>query len=267
MAKRNTTPPVGNPSGGADGGLSKSERRAQRAAQASAELAARRRREQIRRVGIIGAIVVALAVVFTVLVWTGTKQKGNDSATGVPPIGTSSYGLTIGDPKAPHTLVIYEDFICPYCGQFEAASHDGIAAAANAGKVYVEYRPFHLLPENYSAQALNAFAAVKDIAGNDAAKKLHDYFYAHQPSEEGPYPSVDDIVNDANQFVPAADQQKVDDAIRNNSYQSFVDGATTEAEQTAGVQGTPTIYLDGNHFLQGTSYSDVGKNLVAALNK
>lgn len=264
MAKRNSTPPTGGSVDRLGGAPSKSERRAQRAAQASAELAARRRREQIRRVAIVGAIVVALAVVFTVLVWTNNGGDSSDTA-GAPPAGQSSYGLDIGDPNAPHTVVIYEDFLCPYCDMFETASHDGLAAAAAAGKVYLEYRPFHFLPEDYSAQALNAFAAVKDIAGVDAAKKFHDYLYANQPSEQGPFPSLDDLAKSANQFVPAAKQQQVDDAIKNNSYQSYVDGATKQAEQQAHVTGTPTILLDGNGFLKGNSWPDIANNLIAAV--
>jgi protein-disulfide isomerase len=264
MAKRNPTPAGTGASAGSNDGPSKSERRAQRAAEASAALAARRRREQIRRVGIIGAIVVALAVVFTVLVWSNVG-KGGSSASGAPPAGQSSYGMTIGNPSAPHQVVIYEDFLCPYCGMFEASSHTGLAAAAAAGKVYVDYRPFHFLPEDYSAQALNAFAAVKSIAGTDAAKKFHDYLYAHQPSEQGPFPSLTDLSNSANQFVPQAKQQQVDQAIQNNSYASFVTGATNEATTKANVQGTPTILLDGNKFLEGNSWPDVAQKLIAAV--
>jgi len=264
MAKRNPTPPAGGEPDRLGDAPSKAERRAQRAAEASAELAARRRREQVRRVAIVGAIVVALAAVFTVLIWT---NNGNSTSTssGAPPAGQSSYGMTIGNPNAPHTVVIYEDFLCPYCGMFEASSHTGLAAAAAAGKVFLEYRPFHFLPEDYSAQALNAFAAVKDIAGTDAAKKFHDYLYAHQPSEQGPFPSLDDLAKSANQFVPSDKQQQVDQAIQNNSYQSFVDGATNEAKTKANVSGTPTILLDGNPFLKGSSWPDVAKNLVAAV--
>ena len=158
MAKRNPTPAGTGPAAGSNDGRSKAERRHERAAEASAALAARRRREQIRRVAIIGVIVVAVAAVFTVLVWAG-NNKSSSSASGAPPAGQSSYGMAIGNPNAPHQVVIYEDFLCPYCGMFEASSHDGLAAAAAAGKVYVDYRPFHFLQPTYSAQALNAFAA------------------------------------------------------------------------------------------------------------
>jgi protein-disulfide isomerase len=286
MAKK--TPNLGGVPGGQQTSdrltkTAKQEQRAQRSAEAAQELARRKKNQVWRQVAIYGGIVVVLAAIFTWVI-IANSNSGSDSVseTGVPPItpaagssvpvgsdGTYKYGLAVGKPTAPHKVIIYEDFICPFCGEFETASHTGLAAAAAAGKVYIDYRPFHFLPEDYSAQALNAFFAVKDIAGNDVAKQFHDYLYAHQPNEEGPYPSLDEIANDANQFVPQADQSKVDDAIKNNSYSSWVDAATASGTSTSGadVQATPTVLLDGKQFQQGSTATDLGNLLVAAVNK
>jgi protein-disulfide isomerase len=267
-------------------GQSKAAQRAARAAQANAEMAARKRKAQMRRAGLYSVGLVALVALVVVLVFVG-KDKSNDTATdpssggsdgtsstgGLPAIGQTKYGLTVGDPSAPHQVIVYEDFICPYCGAFEAASHDDLAKAAAAGKVYIDYRPFHLLPEDYSSQAASAFFAVKDLAGDTVAKQFHDVLYAKQPSEQGPYPSIDDIVTEANTVVPAADQAKVDDAIRNGTYDSWVPEATDQAEKDAGVNGTPTVYFDGKVYndVSGTATGTFGgmqnmaTNLVKAV--
>jgi protein-disulfide isomerase len=254
-------------------GQSKAAQRAARAAQANAEMAARKRKAQVRRAAMYSVALVVLVALVVVLVFVG-KNKGNgNTAGGLPAIGSTKYGLTVGNADAPHKVIVYEDFICPYCGAFESSSHTGLAQAAAAGKVYIDYRPFHLLPEDYSSQAASAFFAVKDIAGADVAKSFHDYLYAHQPSETGPYPSIDDIVSDANTVVPAADQAKVDDAIRKGTYDSWVDGATDQAINDAKVSGTPTVYLDGAIYSdsQGSATGEtgasanLGTNLVKAV--
>ena len=43
--------------------------------------------------------------------------------------------------------MIYEDFLCPFCGALEAATHDDLAALAADGQVRVTYRPFVLLSQ------------------------------------------------------------------------------------------------------------------------
>ena len=50
-------------------------------------------------------------------------------------------------PTAPVKVVVYEDFLCPFCRQLETSTRDFLHQDAAKGKVQVEYRPFQLLPE------------------------------------------------------------------------------------------------------------------------
>lgn len=241
--------------------------RAQRAAEANAVLERQRRREVLRQV-LIGVVTVAvIAAIFTVLVLRGNGSTSGQSVNAgqLPAAGSSPYGVTIGKRSAPHTVIIYEDFICPYCGEVEAASHEGLASAAAAGKAYVEYRPFNLLQTAWSAQSLNAFAAIKTISGPTVAKQFHDLVYAHQPEEPGPSDARDQLVSLADQVVPASQQDQVDAAIRDEASQkAWTDGATAEATR-AGITSTPTVLLDGKLFEKGSTATELGQQLVEAV--
>jgi protein-disulfide isomerase len=176
--------------------------------------------------------------------------------------GTSDYGVTVGDAGAPHQVVIYEDFLCPFCGQLEKASHERLQELAEAGKVQVDYRPFHLLQPDYSAEAANAFKVVLDAAGPKVALAFHTELYADQPDESGPYPDSDWLVQKA--VDAGAEESAVRPGIEDMSQQDWVDAATKAAEDT-GLQGTPTVLLDGKVFTEGRTMDEVADKLVAAV--
>ena len=60
------------------------------------------------------------------------------------------------------------------------------AAAADKGTVQVEYRPFHLLQDDYSTRALSAWAAVLEQGTPKQALSFHDLLYDNQPYEAAP---------------------------------------------------------------------------------
>lgn len=239
----------------------KSEKARERAERAAATLAAQKKREQRRRMLSIVGVVVAIAVIIVVAVLVGRNNSSDDTV--VAP-DSSQYALTLGSDDAPHTVVVFEDFLCPYCQQFETASRDGLQQLADAGKVRVQYRPFHFLQPDYSAQALNAFAVVKDAyPTGDVAKKFHDLLYENQPSEEGPFPDMSKLVDLAVQA--GADRAKVEDGIKQtDSMQSWTDGANSVAEK-ANVQSTPTVLLDGRNFQEGNTVPELAANLLKQL--
>jgi protein-disulfide isomerase len=160
--------------------------------------------------------------------------------------------------------VIYEDFLCPYCGELEATTHDDLARLAAAGKVRVEYRPFELLSTlgDYSARSAGAFSVVLDTSGPAVAKKFHDLLYANQPDEKGPFPDDAALVGLAVQA--GAKESAVKTAIEGDDGSTWVDKAT-QAALEAGVRSTPTVLLDGKVYLDGRTIQEVGQNLVKAV--
>jgi protein-disulfide isomerase len=145
------------------------------------------------------------------------------------------------NPDAPK-VVVYEDFLCPYCREFESSSRASLRDAAEHGKAVVEYRPFHLLQDDYSTEALTAWSAVLDKGTPQQALKFHDLLYENQPYESDTHkPSISDLVDLAKKA--GVKDTAVLDAMR-QSDTAFVQAADTSATN-AGVQGTPTVLYDG----------------------
>ena len=139
-------------------------------------------------------------------------------------------------------MVVYEDFLCPYCREFESASRATLRAAAARGDAIVEYRPFHLLQDDYSTLALTAWAAVLEHGTPQQALKLHDLLYENQPYEDdADKPGIKDLVALAKK-AGVTDPEVLKEMAKPD--ESFVDAATTAATE-AGVQGTPTVLIDG----------------------
>lgn len=221
----------------------RAEARAAQRAERLAELerrakAARRRRHRMVG-GVVGALVVVVAIVLVLV------SRSNDIEASAA--GESDYGVTIGPADAPHEIVVYEDFLCPGCGQLEAATHDQLTALAEDGEVQVDYRPFVLLDRlgTYSARATSAFGVVLDTSGPEVAKRFHDLLYSDQPAEDAdPYPDAQWLVDKA--VEAGADEAAVTPGIEAGE-NDFAREATREAE-AAGVDSTPTVLLDGEVF-------------------
>ncbi len=234
--------------------------RAERAAAFMAERESQaRRRQRLTVVGIVAGLVLVVVAGFAI---NRLRDTSDDVGTAVDTAGV--YGVTIGSDDAPHEVVVYEDFLCPFCGELEKATRERLAALADAGKVTVTYRPFVLLSQigDYSERTAAAFGVVLDTSGPEVAKEFHDLLFENQPSEEGPFPEDDELVDLAVQA--GADEAEVGDAIRDLDGKDFADGATAAADD-AGVRSTPTILLDGEVFTDGRTMDELAENLIAAV--
>ncbi len=161
--------------------------RAERAAAALKEKQRReRRRQMLTAIGVVVAIALIVGAGFLI---NSMRDDTKETAAKIPPPG-SQYGLTIGSADAPHQVVVYEDFLCPFCGEFEKASHEQLAQLADDGKVQVEYRPFVLLNEvgPYSARATLIWSLVL-AAGRRRRRQEVPRPAVREPAERaGPVP-------------------------------------------------------------------------------
>jgi protein-disulfide isomerase len=235
--------------------------RSERAAAALREKQRRERRRQILTVsGVVLAIVLIVAGGFVI---NSLRDDTKEVAAGVPAPG-SPHGLTIGSESADHTLVIYEDFLCPFCRELEQQTREPLVQLAEQGRVQVEYRPFVLLSRigPYSERATVVWTVVRQLYGDDVAKEFHDLLFEHQPSEAGPFPSYEDLYELAAQAGADADELRT--AVENGEGTDEVASATQSAEDL-GVDSTPTIVLDGEPFTNGRTMDELAQNLLQAL--
>ena len=244
--------------------MTNKEKQRLRAERAAAALREKQRRERRRQILTVVGVVLAIAlIVGGGFLINSMRDDTKETAKAVPPPG-SAYGLTIGSSSADHTLVIYEDFLCPFCGEFERQTHEQLATLADDGKVQVEYRPVVFLSRlgPYSARATLMFTLVQQQDGDEVAKKFHDLLFENQPSEEGPFPSREDLYALAAQAGADADQLK--SRLDNNEGADQV-AAATNAAQDLNIKSTPTLVLDGEPFTNGRSIDDLAANLLEAV--
>jgi protein-disulfide isomerase len=243
--------------------MSKKERETNRAARAAAIQQAQARRERNRRLLISGIIVAVLAAVVATGVLL-TSGNSSDSGGGADvPAAAEGQALVLGEETDAPKVVVWEDFLCPYCREFEEASRDLLHEKAASGDVQVEYRPFQLLQDDYSQRSLSAWAAVLEGGTPAQALDFHDLLFENQP-----YEAADDKP-DTDELVDLAREAGVeDDAVLEAAAQEqteFVEAAN-QAARDAGITGTPTVTVDGEK-LEGDSIADMVDNLEAMLEK
>lgn len=207
----------------------------------------------------VGVLLLALlaAIVVTVVRSMGTSDETPGAPTGavIAPEGLTQTGsIRVGRPQAPVTVALYFDYLCPACGAFESANGAELTRLLEAGTIQVELRPMAFLDRLsdgtvYSTRAANALATVADAAPG-RVWSFHGALYAEQPAEGGPGLTDETISGLATGAgVPAA----VAARFAEGRYEPWV-AATTARAFDAGVEGTPTILVDGHRF-EGDPYT------------
>jgi protein-disulfide isomerase len=229
-----------------------------------AQLAAERRRRLI--VISLSVVAVLVAVVVTAIVVQTSRSEPATPAAGVPG-STAHYGVLVGQPSAPVHVVIYEDFQCPFCREFEATSAGLLKQYVAEKKISVEYRPIAFLDQHstsqYSTRSLNAAACVTAAGGSDAFLKFHDLLYAHQPAEGTAGLPDSQLLSYAKQVGVSG--RKVQSCIDGEQYRGWTVGATN-ASSKAGINGTPTIFVNGSPFTDITSRDALAQAIRSAAN-
>jgi protein-disulfide isomerase len=220
------------------------QRAAERAAAIRREQETKERRRRTLVVSLAVLAVLAVVVVIAVAVQSGRDTTGQASTP--PDQVVDKYALPYGEADAPVQVTVYEDFMCPFCGDFEAASRAALQKDVDAGKVQLRYHVLNFLDDrstsDYSTRAANAYAAVLDAAGPQAAKEFHDLLFENQPEEGSAGLSDRQLLDYAVQA--GAPRATVSRAIEARTFEQWVDNGTEQASKD-GVNATPTVQVDG----------------------
>ena len=150
----------------------------------------------------------------------------------------------------PVKVVLYIDFICPVCKNFEAQYNEQLTSLRNEGKITVEYRALGFLDSrsttNYSSRAANAAACVVNESPEKYAEFV-DALFANQPAEGGAGLSDDRLKSMASDMGV-----DINSCVDEKTYRPFVKFTTKEAS-AIGVTGTPTVFVDGKQWGKGDS--------------
>jgi protein-disulfide isomerase len=215
-----------------------------------------RRREQLLRFGIIGAVLIAVAIIGVAIAANRSSEPVDPDAQppGVTePGGGVSFTDTIAD--AP-TLEVWFDFSCPHCRDFEAANGPFLSEVANAGDANVIYRPVTFVGQLASVKAANAWAcSLEDGLGEEYMDAIY---------------SVQGNFTDA-QLLNAADSVGLNSdtfeaCVEGGTYEGWVDASHSLGVNDFGVNSTPTIFVvngDERTLVDSSQWTQAG--LQAAL--
>lgn len=232
------------------------------------ERRAKMQREQQRRrlmlIGLIalGASLVVLAVVLPQLLPAGAI------ITVTPAALPNADGLSLGDPNAPATIDVFEDFQCSACVRFtqntEPLVIQNLVATGKARYVFHNY-PF--LDGNgagsngESDQAANASMCANE---QDTFWDMHSILYANWNGENSG--AFNDRQLQAMAESIGLDMEAFNNCLDANTYESDIQ-ADFELGQQMGVSGTPTVFVNSVRVggpRQVPSYQEIEQAVNAA---
>jgi protein-disulfide isomerase len=230
---------------------SNATRRAENLAAAERAAAVRREheaKERRRRTLVVTAVVIAVLALLLAVGYAVQSSRDTTGQATTPPEGVAEkYAVPRGEDGAPVTVTVFEDFMCPFCGDFEAASEPVLARYVDSGDVQVHYRVISFLDRassgaEYSTRAMSAIGVVLDTSGREVAGRFHDLLFENQPEEGTDGLSDDELIDLA--VETGATRDRVAGPIEQRKFEQWVRNATDAANQ-AGVSSTPTVMVDG----------------------
>ena len=152
----------------------------------------------------------------------------------------------LGDPNAPITLVVYADYNCPHCHEFDPRIIEVANAFADVRLVYKFYpldgtcnRSMPRTSRSSScAAAAAAYAAYQEGKFWEYNETLFANFQRYGPNR---------LVDYARQ-VGLSDPEVVRTALDDRTVRAKIEADIAEADR-AGVQATPTLFINGRQFL------------------
>lgn len=221
--------------------------------------------------GTVVAVIAIIAVVAgTILANRSTQDAAKEGGSALPK-GVSAMGagllteLNTAPADAP-VLDIYEDFQCPYCGQFEASFGPALKALQAAGTVQVRYHVLTFLDGNLgndsSTRAANAAMCAADD-GKFAA--YHEAVFANLPAEEGTGYTDDQLkafAGEAGITGPALTAWET--CVADKAHNQYVVSVQDQSDDDK-VRGTPTLRVDGTELdLQTLTPDNLEAQILAA---
>ena len=207
------------------------------------------------------AIIVAGIVIAGAIFLKGSKPSlptnvpvnGNGAAvTTLAPVGAGD--KTLGNPKAKVTLVMYEDFQCPFCGAVSGFNPSLIQSLKQRdptwtpfmpeiinnyvknGDVLFVYRDFTFL----GPESVRAAEAARCAGDQSKFWEYHDYLYSHQNGENQGNFSDPNLKSFAKNL--GLDTTAFDQCLDGSKYAQAVADSKDEGTK-AGVTGTPKGFI------------------------
>jgi len=181
-----------------------------------------------------------LAVVLVISIFANFGNTSNGTANAVKPTGTSRVEVSVdddtikGNPNAPVTIVEFSDFQCSFCARFyEQTLLQLRQQYIDTGKVKFVYRDFPLGNHEYAQKAAEATECADD---QGKFWEMHDLLF------ETGLLAPSDLKQHA--VTLGLDTTEFNECLDSGKYTGEVQKDLKDG-QAAGVQGTPSFFING----------------------
>lgn len=243
-----------------------------------------RKRERRNRALIVTGVTVAVALIAVLIIGIvvqNTKPAGpgpaNMASDGIVLtagedggiVAVETPALAAGEAPTPTVpdesgevanIVMYVDYLCPFCGQFEATNSESMRTMVESGAATLEVHPIAILTNKsagtqYSLRAANAAACVAD-SSPDSFFDYNAILFENQP-EEGSTGLTNDELKALADEVGVSDGSAIDTCIDDVQFRSWVQDATNRAltepvpntdPELPSITGTPTVLVNGQQY-------------------
>ncbi|MBP7741268.1 MAG: thioredoxin domain-containing protein [Candidatus Pacebacteria bacterium] len=216
---------------------------------------------------IVGAGIIALAFMFGQ--GGGAKPGAQQPAIAVDVKDVKTDGVPfIGSPTAPATLVVWFDYQCPFCKQFEQTiTPQLIENYVKTGKLKIVFKDFQFLGEDSVTASLFAHAVWES-----SPESYHEWLTAVMDAQDdegdqgfGDLASIEKVTKEK---VPAIDTEKVKALMVSKKAEYTKSMNDSRAEGSSfGINGTPSVIV-GTKLLSGAvPYATIAAAIDESLKK
>ncbi|AEV76341.1 protein-disulfide isomerase [Mycolicibacterium rhodesiae NBB3] len=213
-----------------------------------------RKRNLAIQIGLTAIVVIfAVALVAYIVLSADEKPTAGEAESIRVTSGQLIKKEGTDEPKA--VLSLYEDFLCPACGNFEKQFGNTINKLIDSGAVAADYYMVSILDrqgDGYSTRAANAAYCVAGDS-TEAFRRFHAALYAQQPEEGvGPFPDAARLTEVARQAGAGGEVPK---CIQEETNADMVSGLAAATN----VNSTPTIRINGEDYRPTTPDALIAK--------
>lgn len=186
---------------------------------------------------IIGIVIAAVAVAAIAIVVSSSGLNPNAAAVNystIPQNRTPDGAFILGDPNAPVTMIVFEDFLCPHCQDYQIVVKNFIREQVATGRARFEYRFFPAIDATFSYLMANATECSENL-------RPGSFWDAHDAMFQ---------INSRSRFSNTtlrtfAEQMDLDYSALLTCTQKDAGQIETDTAygESLGVRGTPTVFI------------------------
>ncbi len=186
------------------------------------------------------AVAIVVAALLVVLSQLGGAGGGSGEDVGEFYSGIPQDGTTLGKGGAPVTVYLYEDFQCPFCGQFSREMFPDLVDD------YVRDGEVKLVSETMAFLGPDSVTAARAALAAGEQNRYWPYYtllYEDQGQENSGY-VTDDFLRGLAEETPRLDVSEWEDQRAGDTFVKELEAVQSRA-QASGINSTPTLVFKG----------------------